>query len=72
MDSPRCVIDREIINQIYSALVLLGAEADLLGVVGSWKDSLPDQYVLDGLKEWNAATARELRARIEHGEIMAI
>ncbi len=59
-------VRREIINELYHAFVLLGAEADLLGTVASWKDSLPDRDVLLNLKAWNKATLEELRQRIEH------
>lgn len=56
----------EIVNEIYRALVLLGAESDLLGAVGSWRDSLSDSDVLSGLQAWNEATFNQLRGRIEH------
>lgn len=52
-------MDREIIDQIYQAFELLGAQSDLLGTIGSWKDSLPDYEVLAGLKAWNEATRAE-------------
>ena len=60
--------NREIVSEIYRSLVLLGAESDLLGVVGSWGDSLPEQDVLADLKGWNEATAKQLKQRIEHYE----
>jgi hypothetical protein len=59
-------IKREIINELYRAFVLLGAKMDLLGTVGSWKDSLPDQDVLSSLRAWNSSTLEELKQRIEH------
>ena len=59
-------VRREIINELYHAFVLLGAGADLLGTVGSWKDSLSDQDVLSSLRVWNTSTLEELRQRIEH------
>ena len=59
-------VRREIINELYRAFVLLGADNGLLGTVGSWKDSLPDQDVLSDLRAWNNSTLEELRRRIEH------
>jgi hypothetical protein len=59
------VLNRQIVDEIYRSLVLLGAGSDLLGTVGSWGDSLPDQDVLANLKGWNSATTKELTQRIE-------
>lgn len=59
-------VRREIINELYHAFVLLGANFDLLGTVASWKDSLPDEDVLSGLRAWNTSTLEELKQRIEH------
>jgi len=61
--------NREIIEELYRALVLLGADSDLLATVGSWGDSLPDEDVLANLKAWNEATAKEATGRIEHFEM---
>jgi hypothetical protein len=57
-------INREIVGEICRAFVLLGAENDLLGTVGSWGDSLPESIVLADLQAWNDATLKELRDRI--------
>lgn len=59
-------VNQEIVVEIYLALVLLGAESDLLGTVGSWGDSLPEEDVLSGLKAWNEATLKEIKGRVEH------
>ncbi len=58
--------EREIINELYRAFVLLGAKMDLLSTIGSWKDSMPDQDVLSSLRAWNSSTLQELRQRIKH------
>jgi hypothetical protein len=60
---------REIVGELYRTLVLLGAENELLGTVGSWRDSLSDQDVLSGLRAWNEAALAEIKGRIEHYEI---
>jgi hypothetical protein len=62
-------VNREIVGELYRSLVLLGAESDLLGTVGSWGDSLPDEDVLANLQGWNEATLKEIKQRIEHYEI---
>jgi hypothetical protein len=66
--APAEVADRQIVLELYRAVVLLGGQSDLLGVIGSWKDSLPNDDVLAGLKAWNAAERDGLRRRIEHYE----
>ncbi len=63
--------DRRIVGEIYRSLVLLGAEMDLLSLIGSWGDSLSDADVLPMLRHWNEATATELRGRIEHYDTSA-
>ncbi len=59
----------EVVNELYRALVLLGADSDLLGTVGSWGSSLPDEDVIANLKGWNEATLKETKQRIEHYEM---
>ncbi len=61
--------DREIISELYRALVLLGADSGLLGIVGSWHTNLPAKDVLCGLKTWNEVTAAEIKERIGHYEM---
>jgi hypothetical protein len=51
-------IEQQIRSEIYRAFELLGADPDLLAVVGSWDDTLNDEEVLTFLKEWNAEEAR--------------
>lgn len=51
-------IEQQIRSEIYRAFELLGADRDLLAVVGSWGDTLNDTEVLTFLKEWNAEEAR--------------
>jgi hypothetical protein len=61
--------NRKIIGELYRTLVLLGADDGLLGTVGSWGDSLPDEAVLAGLRGWNQATLKDTTDRIEHCEM---
>ena len=46
-------IEQQIRNEVYRALVFLGASRELLGTVGSWGDTLPDEEILRVLKRWN-------------------
>lgn len=46
-------IHLEISQQIYRALEILGAESDLLSIIGSYGDTLSDDEILDMLKDWN-------------------
>lgn len=36
------------------ALQKLGADSTLLAIIGSWKDTLPDEDVVQMLENWNA------------------
>jgi hypothetical protein len=58
--------NRQIVSELYRSLVLLGADNGLLGTVGSWGESLPDEDVLANLKAWNEGTLKETTGRIEH------
>lgn len=51
-------VNREVVSEIYKAMKHMGAESDLLGIVGSWGDSLPEANVLAMLRGWNEATER--------------
>ena len=42
-----------IAHQIYIALERLGADLELLSVIGSWGDTLNEEQVLQYLIEWN-------------------
>jgi hypothetical protein len=61
--------DSEIVSELYRTLVLLRADNELLGAVGSWKNGLPNQDVLAALKAWNTASVAELKVCIAHYEI---
>jgi hypothetical protein len=42
-------------NNAYEAAKDAGAKSDLLGTIGSWRDTMPDEWVLEELKSWNKA-----------------
>jgi hypothetical protein len=49
-------VNGKIVNEIYRALEKLGADPMLLGIIGSWGDTLSDQEVLTALWKWNEGT----------------
>ena len=59
--------DFKIIDQIAKAISLLGGKNDILGSICSWKDTLPDVEVLNGLESWNDWKRNELIERLELG-----
>ena len=63
-------MNREIILELYRTLLLLGADHQLLGTVGSWADGLDETEVLSNLTAWNEATSRELKYRTESAEAL--
>jgi hypothetical protein len=61
-------VNREIVREVYKAMVFLGARSDLLSVVGSWGDSLTDAEVLHELRKGNEFAAVDLEERIGHAK----
>ena len=51
-------IERKIVDEIYTALQDLDAPPILLGIVGSWGDTLTDEDVLAALNSWNAGVRK--------------
>jgi hypothetical protein len=64
MENKMSQIDLQIINEIVRSLSLLGGKSDILGTVGSWKDTMPDEDILAGLKAWNECKRKELSERL--------
>lgn len=46
-------------DQLYDAAEQLNGDPYLLGFIGSWHDTMEDDEVLAGLREWNAGEALE-------------
>ena len=55
-------------SELYEALKKLGAKSDLLGLVGSYGDTLEDEEVLDRLRKWNDLYARTEREEAKNGK----
>jgi hypothetical protein len=45
---------KKIVDEIYIALQNLNAPPLLLGIIGSWGDTLNDEEVLAAMKSWNS------------------
>ena len=56
-------IELSIRLEIFRAFKRLGADRELLSIIGSWGDTLDDREVLRLLKEWNMEKAK--RAAVE-------
>jgi len=54
-------LDRQLQDQIYRSMVLLGADEVLLGAMASWRDGVPERDVLADLRNWNEAKLLELK-----------
>lgn len=50
---PARQIKSAIASELYKALERLGADPELLSIVGSWNDTLSDPEILELLKAWN-------------------
>jgi hypothetical protein len=53
MDAPENDLTGPISNELYDILVKFGADSGLLSIVGSWRDTMPDEWVLESLRSWN-------------------
>jgi hypothetical protein len=61
-------IEMQIRAEIYQAFEGLGADKHLLGIVGSWGDTLTDDVVLDLLKTWNSGQYKAHWKTLVNGE----
>ena len=44
----------QIADELYKALERLGADVELLSIVGSWRDTLGDEEIVSLLRDYNA------------------
>jgi hypothetical protein len=54
-------VEREMRQELYLSLLLLGADQILLGAAASWANGAADDEVLADLRNWNAAKVLELK-----------
>jgi hypothetical protein len=60
-DSSYPRIADDIIGELYRCAELLNADEELLSLIGSWNETLPDETVLQGLRFWVKCKKSELR-----------
>jgi hypothetical protein len=53
------------LDELYDELEMMGAHPFLLGIAGSWGDTLDDDEVLDMLREWNATGTLDFESFID-------
>jgi hypothetical protein len=44
----------KIVDQIADAVISLGGQSDLLAIICSWGDTLPEDEILAQMQAWNA------------------
>jgi len=60
--SPELVFARK----MYLCVQLLGGQSDILSTIGSWRDTLPDEDVLEALDFWINDKVAELKSSLEY------
>lgn len=60
-------VDLDILHQLYKALEEEGVNLEILSLVGSWKDTLDDQHILELFKHYNetGTTWKEIYCQTE-------
>lgn len=51
-------------DRIYICISLLGGQSDLLSIIGSWRDTLSDESIIEGLDNWIIETKVERGKKI--------
>ena len=59
-------MEKEIMDELYKVLEIMGAKMDLLAIVGSYKSSLTDEKVLQYLREWIICKESKTTSTLEH------
>jgi hypothetical protein len=54
-------MDRDVSQELYLSLVLLGADAMLLGALEAWRDGASESELLADLRNWNDAKVLEMK-----------
>lgn len=53
-------------RKMYFCVQLLGGQSDILSTIGSWRDTLPDEDVLEALDFWINDKVAELKSSLEY------
>jgi hypothetical protein len=59
-------LDLEFSQKVSLCIFLLGGQSDLLGSISSWRSTLPDDEVLQGLDAWIEDKLNEQERIISH------
>jgi hypothetical protein len=54
-------MDRELRQELYLSLLLLGADPMLLGALETWREGADEQDVLADVRNWNEAKRLEMQ-----------
>ncbi len=55
-------------KKIYLCIQLLGGKSDILSIIGSWKQTLSDENVIEALDYWIECTLSEQKDSIAYVE----
>jgi hypothetical protein len=61
-----------IISQIYVAVERMGGNSELLALIGSWGDTLPDEEILECLQMYNERGTYKSKVLFQVGDTPAI
>jgi hypothetical protein len=54
-------MDRELRQELYLSLLLLGADSMLLGALETWREGAEERDVLADVRNWNEAKLAEMK-----------
>ena len=58
-------LDYDIRNEIYISLCLLGADSNILSVIGSWNETMPNKTLLGMMKTYNKEIRDNLQIKLD-------
>uniref|UniRef100_UPI004048B99F hypothetical protein n=1 Tax=Polaribacter sp. TaxID=1920175 RepID=UPI004048B99F len=58
-------LDYDIKYEIYISLCLLGADSNILSVVGSWNETMPNDVLLGMMRTYNEEIRDNLKMKLE-------
>lgn len=58
-------LDYDIKYEIYISLCLLGADSNILSVIGSWNETMPNDVLLGMMRTYNEEIRDNLKMKLE-------